>query len=82
MRGKRFFSLAAAAWLRLSGWMGVAVSSVLLAAVFFLVVVPVGCIRRMAGKDSLRLKKFGKGRGSALTDRGHTYTGGDLIHTF
>ena len=54
----------------------------LLGIVFFLVITPVGRIRRLCGIDSLRLRQFKKGRRSVLTDRNHVYTPDDLKNIF
>jgi hypothetical protein len=54
------------------------VSRVLLALVFFGLVTPVGILRRLAGKDPLKLRAFKAGEESALLDRNHTFTASDL----
>jgi hypothetical protein len=78
----RFFAPLRAAWYKFSYVSGTVSSSVLLALVFFLLVTPVGLVRRLLRKDSLSLRQFGKGRESALIERQHLYTKEDMIHTF
>lgn len=55
---------------------------VLLTLLFFILVVPVGLWRRWRGRDSLRLRAFRQGSGSALEVREQVYTKEDLLHTF
>jgi Saxitoxin biosynthesis operon protein SxtJ len=65
-------------WLGLSDLMGAIMSRVLLSIVFFLVVTPISLIRRILGKDSLRLRAFKAGTGSAMVERNHLFVGEDL----
>ena len=60
---------------RISSWL-------ILHLVFFLLVIPMGLIRKWAGKDSMKLKQFKKGRGSVMTIRDHQYESSDLKNTF
>jgi len=53
-------------------------SKVLLAAVFYLIVTPVGVVRRLLGHDSLRLRAFKRSDVSVLHQRGHVFVAGDL----
>jgi len=76
------FTPFAALWNKLSHVLGKIMSSLLLGIIFLLVVFPVGGIRRLLGKDSLRLKRFKKENGSTFVERDHTYTKEDLHHTF
>ena len=68
----------AVVWLGLSHLLGEVVSRVLLSVVFFVIVTPVGMVRRLFGKDSLKLKTFRAGEESVMTERNHTYRGSDL----
>ena len=45
-------------WFGFSHVLGTVMSKVLLAAVFYLIVTPVGVVRRLLGHDSLRLRAF------------------------
>jgi len=68
----------AVVWLGISHLVGTVVSRVLLTAVFYMVVLPVGLVRRMLGKDSLQLKEFGRGKGSVMKVRDHLYVPADI----
>ena len=68
----------AVVWLGLSHLLGTVVSRILLTAVFFVVVLPVGLLRRLLAKDPLQLKKFGKGKGSVMKTRDHLYVPSDV----
>ena len=68
----------AVAWLGLSHLLGTIVSRILLALVFFVVVLPVGFLRRLLNKDSLQLRKFGNGKESVMKVRDHVYAPSDI----
>jgi ABC-type multidrug transport system fused ATPase/permease subunit len=72
----------ASLWFGLSQVLNKFTSIVLLSLVFFLVVTPIGLIRQLLGKDSLRLKQFKKGSQSVMTNRQHEYTAKDMEETF
>jgi hypothetical protein len=72
----------AALWLGLSGLLNRISTAVVLTLVFFIVVTPIGLIRRLMGRDNLKLKQFKKGTHSVMTDRNHVYTAADLGNTF
>ena len=65
-------------WLGLSHLIGTFVSKVLLSIVFFAIVTPIGILRGLVGKDSLKLRSFKASDESAMLDRNHTFTGGDI----
>ena len=65
-------------WFGLSRVLGTVMSKIMLALVFFLVVFPMGLIRRILGKDSLRLHQFRKEKTSVFAERNHEYTAADL----
>ena len=69
-------------WFAFSGLLGDIVSRILLTIVYFIIVFPVGIIRRLAGKDSLKLKEFKRSAGSVMQKRDHTYTKADLEKPF
>ena len=68
----------AVVWLGISHLVGTVVSRILLTAVFYVVVLPVGLVRRILGKDSLQLKEFGRGKGSVMKVRDHLYVPADI----
>lgn len=65
-------------WFKLGEGLGKVVSGCVLFLTFFLIVTPVGCARRLMGKDPLRLKLFGKGFDSVFIPSRKTYCGKDL----
>lgn len=69
-------------WLGLYDLLGAVVSKILLSIVFFVIVVPIGVLRRLAGKDSLKLRAFKAGRDSVMVERNHTFVGRDLERPF
>ena len=69
-------------WFALSKLLSKVSPAIILGVLFFLFVVPVGLVRQLFGKDSLRLKQFKKDKTSLLIERNHIYTDSDLLHTF
>jgi hypothetical protein len=65
-------------WLGFSDLLGSIISTLLLSAIFFLVVTPIGIIRRLAGKDSLKLRAFKASKESAMMERNHVFVGEDM----
>jgi len=65
-------------WLGLSDAMGLVMSKVLLSIVFFLVVTPIALLRRLFGKDSLKLRVFKASKESAMVKRDHLFTARDM----
>jgi hypothetical protein len=69
-------------WFGLSHIMGNLVSKVVLSLIFFVLVTPIGLIRRWAGKDSLQLGKWKKDRGSVFVAREGVILPEDLINPY
>jgi hypothetical protein len=69
-------------WLGFSELLGAVMSRVLLSIIFFAVVTPIGILRRLAGKDSLKLRAFKAGKDSVMLERNHTFIGRDLERPF
>jgi hypothetical protein len=69
-------------WLGLSDLLGAVVSRILMSILFFAVVTPIGILRRLAGKDSLKLHAFKAGKDSVMLERNHTFIGRDLEKPF
>lgn len=78
MAAPGLFRPLAIIWFGLSHVLGYLSSRVLLSAVFLLVVTPMGLVRRLLGKDALRLRQFKRGQGSVFITRDHTFTARDL----
>jgi saxitoxin biosynthesis operon SxtJ-like protein len=78
MIAPQVFRPLAVVWFGFSHVLGNIVSRVVMGLIFFLVVTPIGVLRRLSGADSLQLKPFKDGRGSVMEERNHTYTGKDI----
>lgn len=74
----QMFRPVAVVWLGFSGLLGEVVPKILLSVVFFLVVTPIGVLRRLAGKDALKLRVFKGDQDSAMLERNHLFIGRDL----
>jgi hypothetical protein len=68
----------AVVWLGFSELLGTVSSKILLSLVFFVVVTPIAILRRLAGKDALKLRLFKAGQDSVMVERNHTFIGQDL----
>ena len=69
-------------WFALSNLLSRIVPRILLGVLFYVMVTPVGLIRRVLGRDPLQLKKWKKGRESVLRERNHTLSAKDIINPF
>lgn len=69
-------------WFGLSHLLGTFVSKILLILVFFLVLLPVGLIRRLLWYDTLKLKEFKKGADSVMQIRNITFSRNDIDKPF
>jgi hypothetical protein len=74
----RIFRPIAVVWLGFSNLLGEIAPKILLSIIFFLVVTPIGILRRWAGKDSLRLRAFKASRESVMVERNHLFVAQDL----
>jgi len=72
----------AVVWFALAKLLAAVVPPVVLGILFFVMVTPLGFVRRMLGRDTLRLRQFKEGRSSVMNDRDHVYTADDLKDTF
>jgi hypothetical protein len=63
------FRPLAGLWFGLAHLMGLVASTVILTLLFFLLVTPVGLVRRWLGADAMQLKKWKKDRHSVFTVR-------------
>jgi len=82
MAWPKAFTPLAGLWFGLSHFMGNVVSKVILTILFFLIVTPIGLMRRWAKADSLQLKKWKQGRGSVFVEREGAVTGKDLVNPY
>lgn len=65
-------------WFGLSDLLSAVVSKIMLSIVFFGVVTPIALLRRLSGKDSLKLRAFKGGKDSVMVERNHSFIGRDL----
>jgi len=70
------------AWFGFSKMLGWVTSRVLLLVIFLGLVTPIGLIRRVFGKDPLRLRQFKNGDKSAIVERNHEFSSSDLKYPF
>ncbi len=75
-------TLPARAWFGLSHLLGQVMSRVLLGVIYVVMVLPVSLVRRMIGKDSLRLKPWKRDEGSCFVERDHVFTADDLKNPY
>ena len=73
---------AAVLWLRFSEVLGKAMSGLVLTVIFFVLVVPVGCVRRWLGYDPLQLESWKKDGSSVFKVRDHTFQREDIEHPY
>ena len=74
----RIFAPLAVLWLGLSHLLGTVMSKFVLSILFFGLVTPVGFLRRLFGKDSLKLREFKASEESALLVRNHLFVAQDI----
>jgi hypothetical protein len=72
------FKPFAVVWFGISHLLGMIMSRILLSIVFFAVVMPIGVLRRVMGKDSLQLKTFKASTASVMAIRNHAFAAADL----
>ena len=76
------FTPAARFWFGLSHAMGQVMSRVIMGVLFFLLVVPLGLLRRCLGKDSLRLRQWKKNEASVFAVRDKVFVPEDIKHPY
>ena len=82
MISPRLFKPLGRVWFGLSNILGSVVSKALIGLAFYLVVTPVGLLRRRMGKDTLKLNQFKQGDESVFVTRDHTYVPADVEQPF
>ncbi len=78
----RAFQPLAFLWFGLAKVLGLVSTKILLTVTFFLLIVPMGFLRKLLGRDELKLKQFKKSNASVLSIREHRYGPNDLKNTF
>ena len=76
------FKYVAIFWLGLSHFIGTFVSKIILSAIFFLIVSPVGLIKRLLGHDTLKSRQFKAATDSVMVLRNHTFKKEDIIKPY
>jgi len=74
----RIFAPIAVLWFWFSHVLGTVMSKILLSILFFGVVTPIGLLRRLFGKDSLKLRAFKANEESVMLERNHMFVGRDI----
>ena len=74
----RVFYPFAYLWFGFAQVMGTIMSKILLFLVFLIMIIPVGSLRKILGRDNLKLKNWKKGSDSVFTDRNHLYNANDI----
>ena len=69
-------------WFGFSHMLGTFMSTLILSLLFFIIVTPVGLVRRLAGHDSMKLREWKKDKASVFKIRGHTFTASDIKHPY
>jgi large-conductance mechanosensitive channel len=78
MTWPKAFKPLAKIWFGFSHFLGTIVSKIILSLVFFLIVTPMGLIRRALGADPMKTGLWKKGDDSVLVERDHLYTADDI----
>jgi hypothetical protein len=73
---------AAKLWFGAAQLIGTYVSKLILFIVYYAVVTPVGLLRRLLKKDSLKLKEFKRDAKSVMENRNVTYKSKDIVKPF
>jgi hypothetical protein len=78
----QIFKPVAVIWFGLSHLLGIITSRVVLSIIFFLVVTPIGVLRRLLGTDTLKLKSFKASHQSVMERRNHTFSADDIVKPY
>lgn len=74
----QIFAPVAVIWFGFSHILGTVMSRILLSILFFGLVTPIGVLRRLLGKDSLKLRAFKASEESAMLVRNHLFIAKDI----
>ena len=77
-----FFYPFAFLWFGFSKIMGTIMSKIILTVLYIVIVIPMGTIRLIIGKDSLLLKKFKKNNESVLKTRNIIFSSNDIENPY
>ncbi len=73
-----FYYPFAIIWLGFSQLLGTIISKIILTIIYIIMVIPIGVIRRLLGKDSLQLSEFKKGNNSVMQIRDYNFSSDDI----
>ena len=76
------FRPLAKVWFGFSHFLGLIISKIILSIVFFLIVTPVGLVRKAFGADPMKGRVWKKGKVSVLVERNHRYEKKDLENPY
>ena len=76
------FKPLAVLWFGFSKLLGTITSAIVLGFTFYVLITPVGQIRRAMGKDSLKIRQFKRNTTSAFVERNHQFKSSDLKFPF
>jgi hypothetical protein len=62
--------------------LGTVISKIILAVLFYLMVLPVGLVRNLLGKDAMQTKSWKKANDSVFRTRNHRFSAKDLDHPY
>jgi len=77
-----FYKPFAKIWFGFSHILGTVMSKVILSLTFFLVLTPMGLLRKISGKDPMRINTWKNGSESVFRVRDHTFDAGDIEQPF
>jgi len=77
-----FFRPLAVVWLGIAELLGIFMSRLFLTIAFFVVITPIGLLRRLFGSDPLLLRLFKSNEKSVMKVRNYTFTASDLENPF
>jgi ABC-type nitrate/sulfonate/bicarbonate transport system permease component len=69
-------------WFGCSQLLGTIMSKLILTIVYIFMVIPVGMIRRLMGKDTLQLSEFKKSKSSVMHTREYNFTSKDIENPY
>jgi multisubunit Na+/H+ antiporter MnhG subunit len=78
----KIFKPFAKVWFGLSDILGTVVSKIILSALFFFLVFPIGLMARTMGRDSMQAKRWKKSQQSVFRTRDHLFAEQDLENPY
>lgn len=77
-----FYTPFAWLWFKFAQFLERFFSGIILSVIFYLLVTPVGLIRRFFAKDTMRLRDFKKNKNSVFVESNKIYAPKDIEHQF